>query len=125
MLEFDNFRGYDKHDFHGWDLFHHVGTIVLIAVISIVLLGAVGVRIYLWKREKAPFEMLKEAAGACGYEMHPPNLATKDEDGSEGGGRGVTATPPAPPRSGGRDSLMTEDKKGLLKHQEGDFTDTY
>ena len=125
MLEFDSFRGYDQHDFDGWDLFHHVGTIVLIAVVTIVLAGVVAVGLYLWKKEKTPFKLLEEAAEVCGHEMHPPGHTTQDESMAEGGGRVATATQ-TPPTSKKicRGQKEQNDKKRLLP-EDSDFTDSF
>ena len=63
MLEFEDFRGYDQHDFDGWDLFTR------------------------WVRScSSAFKILEDAAGACGYEMYPPGPAEAANKGAEGGG---------------------------------------
>ena len=128
MLEFDNFQGYDKHDFDGWDLFHHVGTIVLIAIVSLAVVAVVGVGIYLYKKERMPFKILEDTVGTFRYDTRTPDAGVPDSPGSDCGGRGATATkvpPDAKDTACLLDTGMSKDLAGRVNKAINDLADSY
>ena len=101
-----------------------MGTIALIVVVTLVLVGAVAVGFYLWKQKKTPFKILEEAAEVCGHEMHPPDHAVQDESMAEGRGRVATATQTPTPSKKNCRGQKDQDKKHLLPNK-NDFSDSY
>ena len=95
MLELDDFRGYDKHDFDGYDLFHHVGVIVLLVAVRLLVIVAVaGLGYCLWTRKTRMAQLLEDLVDDVGGAEGRPQDGVADTTPPEAGGRGGTATPP-------------------------------
>ena len=95
MLEFDDFRGYDKHDFDGYDLFHHVGVIVLLVAVGLLVVVAVaGLGYCLWTRKTRMARLLEDLVDDVGGAEGRPQDEVAGAHPPEAGGRAGTATPP-------------------------------